>query len=114
MELKGDATDKDSETSFACRECSKTFKKAEYLRIHLRIHSEDRPYKCESCVSTFKVPSALKRHKKLHLETTKKHICSICNKIFNSYTSWYSHKKSHSDEKPFKCSDCYKGYKAKN
>lgn len=102
-----------SETSFACTECYKTFKKAEYLKVHVLIHSKDRPNKCESCVSTFKDPSAFGRHKKLHLENTEKYVCSKCNKTFNTYNSWYGHKKSHSNERPFKCSDCDKGYKAK-
>ena len=93
-------------SEFECEECKKVFGRNEYLKVHLRIHNNLRPFVCESCPSTFKDPSAFGRHKKFHLENRKTYSCDECNKVFKTNSAIYSHKLNHSNERKFSCSQC--------
>lgn len=52
-----------SDGSTTCPYCSKVLKTKEYLRIHMRIHTGDRPYKCPLCPKTFGNPGSFSNHK---------------------------------------------------
>ena len=41
----------------------------------------------------------------------KKHFCDICTKSCSKLSILIAHKRIHSGEKPFKCSDCRKGFR---
>ena len=85
-------------SSVQCGKCEKTFEKNAYLKIHMRIHSDLRPYICESCPSSFNDPSAFSRHKNLHREDAKIFTCDVCQKEFKTSSNLYGHKKFHSEE----------------
>ena len=38
---------------FYCNQCPKSFKKGSILKIHLRSHTGERPYRCEICSKPF-------------------------------------------------------------
>ena len=40
--------------AFACGECSRTFQKRRYLKDHLKIHRDERPFQCQECEFSFK------------------------------------------------------------
>ncbi|MCP3666225.1 MAG: hypothetical protein GY696_27625 [Gammaproteobacteria bacterium] len=47
--------------------CSKCFKQPCDLKSHLRIHSDERPFKCEICAKGFRQSNHLKNHFKVHI-----------------------------------------------
>lgn len=63
---------------YRCDQCEKTFKNPSKLKLHLVVHSNDRPFKCDQCDKGFKTPHKLRRH-----------ITTV-----------------HTNERPFQCSQC--------
>jgi len=46
-----------------CRHCGKRFKDSSAVRLHERIHSNDRPFPCPTCGKTFKTRENLWGHR---------------------------------------------------
>lgn len=68
--------------------CTKTFISRRHLRVHFRIHSNERPYKCEVCEKAFIQYSSLKSHMKLH---GKMYVCNICKMHFQELNDFQCH-----------------------
>lgn len=136
-EDSGDACTSDLLDNKNCSLCGKYFARQVDMERHMKSHSEDRPYKCCFCEKKFKNPYVLKRHqaeicksreqkrpkKKEVLQsnlqppsevTTDGKICPICNKILPCTADIAKHLRSHSEERPFICVTCEKGFKYKD
>ncbi|XP_068625837.1 zinc finger protein 493-like [Battus philenor] len=79
-------TDKDIniEKMFKCFACQKQFTLSYYLKLHVRSHTDEKPYTCVECGQCFITASKLGRHKKrIHLAI--RHQCRICYKYFSRF-----------------------------
>ena len=130
------------EKPYQCEFCDKSFRRKDNLREHRNIHTQENMYKCERCGKTFprkythkvhmsrfcgkagpvtseneawssssdKIPST-----KPSLVATKcSEPCHICFKTFRDASTLKRHLLTHSDERPFKCTECDKAFRRKD
>ncbi|XP_050085177.1 zinc finger protein 436-like [Anopheles aquasalis] len=50
--------------NFTCEYCQKSFKRKPTLKVHLRLHTGEKPYQCEFCVRQFVDACSFHKHKK--------------------------------------------------
>ncbi|XP_022068427.1 zinc finger protein 14-like [Acanthochromis polyacanthus] len=133
----GDASSSDILENKNCSLCGKYFARPVDMERHMKSHSEDRPYKCSFCEKKFKNPYVLKRHQKeicksreqkkpKRKETQRSNplpptessmegkVCPICSRILPCTADIAKHLRSHSEERPFICITCEKGFKYKD
>ena len=93
---------KKSPKSHRCNFCQKIYSRQSALKIHMRIHTGERPYSCTVCKRSFNQAGGLKTHTRLHTGE-KPFKCDICDRRFAHYNTARYHKRLHTGEKPFKC-----------
>ncbi|KAF7991185.1 hypothetical protein HCN44_002747 [Aphidius gifuensis] len=88
-----------------CPQCSKIFNKASVLKIHMRIHSGERPYACKLCEKKFVRRTALRQHALTHTDF-KPYVCDVvvngvvCGKSFTQKPGLTCHRKTHPGDHP--------------
>lgn len=98
----------DSDQSFQCLECQRTFPSPALLRRHLSLHYPQNraPIPCMYCGRRFMTKADLANHEESHLSNDRVHICDICNKSFSDLTELNLHKKYHEPDRKFDCEVC--------
>ena len=94
--------------SFQCSKCEKVFNCKRNLTKHFGdVHTEKSRLPCTLCDKTFKDRITLRKHlSHIHKNSEQnKWQCDICQKYFANAGSFYTHKKTHTDNS-FQCPHC--------
>jgi uncharacterized Zn-finger protein len=89
---------------FQCKVCHQHLSSAYNLKIHMRRHTNEMPFKCPLCSQTFKHSNSCHRHIRTHQLNIRADIpCKVCGKVFPKSKALDLHLQSH-----FKGSGCIK------
>lgn len=95
---------------YKCPTCDYTSKYNNHLKIHIRRHNGERPYKCDQCPKAFSCISHLQRHARSVHVNLKILKCKECPKRFNDKSSLNLHVQrkhlGYKAPKKFKCLVC--------
>ncbi|CAH2064479.1 unnamed protein product, partial [Iphiclides podalirius] len=93
-----------------CPDCGKVFSRKLYMNNHYRLfHTTKTRHYCEPCNKYYVTAYALRNHKqRIHEKTLppKNKICDICGRGFSTNRVLINHRRTHTGERPFKCSQC--------
>ena len=85
-----------------CDQCTKAFTCASALKVHMRVHTDERPYACDVCGASFKTKSNLTKHMRTHTGE-RPYACDVCCKNFLRKEHLIIHMRTHTREKPYLC-----------
>ena len=74
---------KQKRTQHECDVCEKSFRRSGGLKLHMRIHTNEKPYECDVCEKCFRQAGTLKDHMRIHANE-KPYECDVCEKCFRT------------------------------
>ncbi|XP_012990894.2 zinc finger protein 436-like [Esox lucius] len=98
------------EKPFKCKVCGKCYPYKGYMNVHMRLHTGEKPFQCIECGKGFPSKQYLSNHMMFHTGE-KSYRCKDCGKGFCQKEDLDKHLPTHLQEKPYGCLDCGKCFK---
>ncbi|XP_070822288.1 zinc finger protein 574 isoform X1 [Chaetodon trifascialis] len=98
---------------FRCQICLKEFSYNSTFSVHMRTHTDERPFECTTCGKRFRQLPHLQDHERIH-SGLRPFCCWICGKSFSVAARLTEHARTHSGEKPYPCSHCPAAFRSRS
>ncbi|XP_041650293.1 zinc finger protein 574 isoform X2 [Cheilinus undulatus] len=98
---------------FRCQICHKDFAYNSTFNVHMRTHTDERPFECTTCGKRFRQLPHLQDHERIH-SGLRPFCCWICGKSFSVAARLTEHARTHSGEKPYPCSHCPSAFRSRS
>ena len=100
-----------------CEVCKREFSSRSYLKLHMRTHTNEKPFVCSECGLSYPSSSSLFNHKRIihtdfKQERKRNHVCHLCGKGFFEKKDLKVHSVSHNEVKSHLCTQCGSGFKS--
>ncbi|CAG0902977.1 unnamed protein product, partial [Cyprideis torosa] len=90
--------------------CKKQFKWIESLKVHYRVHKNERPFECAICSKQFTTSGDMRKHTRGIHTGERPYQCKLCPSAFTQSSDLKKHMRTHTGETPFECDMCGKQF----
>ncbi|XP_030226553.1 zinc finger protein 574 [Gadus morhua] len=98
---------------FRCDICLKEFAYTSTFNVHMRTHTDERPFECATCGKRFRQLPHLQDHERIH-SGLRPFCCWVCGKSFSVAARLTEHARTHSGEKPYACIHCPAAFRSRS
>ncbi|KAK1895036.1 Zinc finger protein 574 [Dissostichus eleginoides] len=98
---------------YRCQICHKDFAYTSTFNVHMRTHTDERPFECATCGKRFRQLPHLQDHERIH-SGLRPFCCWICGKSFSVAARLTEHARTHSGEKPYPCPHCPAAFRSRS
>ncbi|KAI4810932.1 hypothetical protein KUCAC02_013859 [Chaenocephalus aceratus] len=102
-----------SRPRYRCQICHKDFAYNSTFNVHMRTHTDERPFECATCGKRFRQLPHLQDHERIH-SGLRPFCCWICGKSFSVAARLTEHARTHSGEKPYPCPHCPAAFRSRS
>lgn len=95
---------------YICSICGAKVVSTSYLKVHMKLHSEDHPYSCDLCGARFKIVAYLNWHMTRHKGI---YTCQQCGLTCKGPSELNEHMNSHGEARKYSCTICPSAFRLK-